>query len=72
MKVGKRQSINTLINEEALLFARFLREDIKVGHQRLWSEGMVSYKAIDLFAGAGGLSERLKQAGFDIRLANSV
>ena len=27
-KVGKRQTIETLINEEALLFAKYLREEI--------------------------------------------
>jgi len=29
MRVGKRQSIETLINEEALLFAKFLRNEQK-------------------------------------------
>lgn len=29
IKVGKRQTIETLINEEALLFAKYLRKDSK-------------------------------------------
>ena len=31
MKIGNEQEIETLINEEALLFAKFLREETKVG-----------------------------------------
>lgn len=30
IKVGKRQEIETLINEEALLLAKFLRDETKV------------------------------------------
>jgi len=29
IKVGKRQTIQTLINEEALLFAKYLRDELK-------------------------------------------
>jgi hypothetical protein len=29
MKVGERQTIETLINEEALLFAKYLRDEKK-------------------------------------------
>ena len=29
IRVGKRQTIETLINEEALLFAKFLRDERK-------------------------------------------
>jgi len=35
MKVGERQTIETLINEDALLFAKFLREEIKIWVPRI-------------------------------------
>jgi len=37
IKVGKRQTIETLINEEALLFAKFLRDEIKTWNPRIAS-----------------------------------
>ena len=33
IKIGKRQTIDTLISEEALLFAKYLRHEINAGHQ---------------------------------------
>jgi len=35
IKVGERQTIETLINEEAMLFAKFLRGERKEWHPRL-------------------------------------
>jgi hypothetical protein len=35
MKAGKRQECETLINEEALLFAKFLRDETKVWIPRI-------------------------------------
>jgi hypothetical protein len=29
MQVGKRQTVETLINEEALIFAKYLRDELK-------------------------------------------
>ena len=37
IKVGKRQTIETLINEEALLFAKFLRNDSRPWFPRLYT-----------------------------------
>jgi hypothetical protein len=34
IKVGKRQSIETLINEEAMLFAKYLRNERKKWNAR--------------------------------------
>ncbi|MHA2426945.1 MAG: hypothetical protein ACXADB_02825 [Candidatus Hermodarchaeia archaeon] len=34
MKVGKKQTVETLINEEALLLAKFLRDEIDVWNPR--------------------------------------
>lgn len=38
IKVGKKQSINTLINEETLLFARYLRNEMKEWLPRIGSK----------------------------------
>ena len=35
MKVGKRQTFETLINEEALLFAKYLREEMPAWNPRI-------------------------------------
>jgi hypothetical protein len=35
VKVGKKQEIETLIAEEALLFAKYLREEIEEWHPRI-------------------------------------
>jgi len=35
IRVGRRQTIETLINEEALLFAKFLREERKIWLPRI-------------------------------------
>ena len=35
IKVGKRQTIDTLINEEAILFAKFLRKERKEWNPRM-------------------------------------
>jgi hypothetical protein len=35
IKVGKKQKIETLINEEALLFAKYLRDERKTWNPRL-------------------------------------
>jgi hypothetical protein len=35
MKVGERQTIETLINEEALLFAKHLRSEEKIWYPRI-------------------------------------
>ena len=35
IRVGKRQSIETLINEEALLFAKYLRHEIETWKPRI-------------------------------------
>lgn len=35
IKIGKQQTIETLINEEALLLAKFLRDEIKVWSPRI-------------------------------------
>ena len=35
MKVGKKQTVETLINEETLLFAKFLRDERKTWMQRI-------------------------------------
>ena len=35
IKVGKRQSYDTLINEEALLFAKYLRNELKTWNFRM-------------------------------------
>lgn len=35
MRIGKRQTIQTLINEEALLFAKFLRDERKTWEPRM-------------------------------------
>ncbi len=37
IKVGNRQAIDTLINEEALLFAKYLRHERKEWNPRLVS-----------------------------------
>jgi hypothetical protein len=37
IKHGKRQTIETLINEEALLFAKFLRDEIEAWIPRIAS-----------------------------------
>jgi hypothetical protein len=47
IKVGERQTIETLINEEALLFAKYLR-----GETNTWSPRIASlqqlYRTIDI------------------------
>lgn len=35
IKVGERQNIETLINEEALLFAKYLRDEISAWNPRI-------------------------------------
>lgn len=35
IRIGKRQTIETLINEEAWLFAKFLREERKMWNPRI-------------------------------------
>lgn len=35
IKVGERQTIETLINEEALLFAKYLRDEIGAWNPRI-------------------------------------
>ena len=35
IRVGKRQTIDTLINEEALIFAKFLRSELKIWIPRI-------------------------------------
>jgi hypothetical protein len=35
MKVGERQTIETLINEEAMLFAKYLRDELHIWHPRI-------------------------------------
>jgi hypothetical protein len=35
IKVGNRQTLETLINEEALLLAKFLRNEIEIWHPRV-------------------------------------
>jgi len=41
MKVGERQTIETLINEEALLFAKYLRGEIGNWAPRM-AEGLIT------------------------------
>ena len=42
IKIGKRQTIETLINEEALLLAKFLRNE-----RKMWSPRIAAAKALD-------------------------
>jgi len=37
IRVGKQQTVETLINEEALLFAKFLRNELKTWIPRIYS-----------------------------------
>ena len=35
IQVGKQQTIKTMINEEALLLAKYLREEVKIWNPRI-------------------------------------
>ena len=41
IRIGKRQEVETLINEEALLFAKYLRNE-----RETWISGIVALKRL--------------------------
>ena len=42
IRIGKKQTIETLINEEAFLLAKFLRDE-----RKMWSPRIAAAKALD-------------------------